>query len=126
MNCFYEWKQTRRRSTDKPWLSDGLRTSIKRRAAIFRETGRSKKWKRLDKAIKKTLAYRKRTYNLKQKEKLEVCGRKGRWWNISKCLLSDENPQPWSITYLNPDKTASELASELASHFTFITNNLPL
>ena len=64
MTSCYEWKRVRRRSTDKPWLSDGLRKSISRRAAIFRETGRSKKWKRLDKAIKKTLAYRKRIYNL--------------------------------------------------------------
>ena len=54
--------RSRRRSTDKPWLSDGLRTSMRKGAAIFRETGRSEKWKKLDKAIKKTLAYIKRIY----------------------------------------------------------------
>ena len=67
MPACYEWKRVRRRSTDKPWLSDGLRKSISKRAVIFRQTGRSKKWKRLDKAIKKTLAYRKRICNQKQK-----------------------------------------------------------
>ena len=35
----YEWKRVRRRSKDKPWLSDGLRKYIARRAAIFRDTG---------------------------------------------------------------------------------------
>ena len=67
MEQCYEWKRVRQRSTDKLWLSDGLRASIKRRAAIFWETGLSKRWKRLDKAIKETLAYRKRVYNGKKK-----------------------------------------------------------
>ena len=41
MNACYSWKQVRRRTSDKPWVSDGLRVSNKRRAAIFRESGRS-------------------------------------------------------------------------------------
>ena len=127
MSACYEWKRVRRRSTDKPWLSDGLRKPISKRAAIFRQTGRSKKWKRLDKAIKKTLAYRKRIYNQKQKERLEACGRTGQWWSIAKYMVSDENPRPWSITDLNPDKTPADLASELADHFTSVTNqSVPL
>ena len=39
LECF-KWKKVRRKSSDKPWLTDGLRKSIKRRAAIFREAGR--------------------------------------------------------------------------------------
>ena len=42
-------------------------------------------------------------------------------------MVSDKNPRLWSITYLNPDKTASELASDLADHFTSVTNqSIPL
>ena len=42
-------------------------------------------------------------------------------------MVSDENPRPWAITDLNPDKTPSELASELADHFTSVTNqSIPL
>ena len=71
----YEWKRVRRKNTDKPWISDGLRASIKKRAAIFRDSGRCKRWKKLDKAIKKTLSFRKSAYNKRQKERLEACGR---------------------------------------------------
>ena len=65
----YTWKKVRRRTSDKPWISDGLRKSIQRRAAIFRDSGRCTRWKRLDKAIKKMLSFRKAEYNKKQKEK---------------------------------------------------------
>ena len=34
MECF-EWKRSRRKSNNKPWISDNLRKSIKQRAAIF-------------------------------------------------------------------------------------------
>ena len=52
----YEWKKVRRKNTDKPWISDGLRKSIKKRAAIFKSSGRCKRWRRIDKAIKKNLS----------------------------------------------------------------------
>ena len=118
----YEWKRVRRRTTDKPWITDGLRSSIKKRAAVFRESGRSQKWKKIDKAIKKTLAYRKRVYNVKQKERLEKEGKRGQWWSISKYLGSDENPRQWSISDLDPDKSAEEMADYLADHFLTVTN----
>ena len=115
----YTWKRSRSKTTDKPWITDGLRTSIKKRAAIFKESGRCKRWKKIDKAIKKTLAYRKSQYNKRQKERLEACGRTGQWWSISKFLSSDENPRQWTVIDLDPEKSAEELAHELANHFNF-------
>ena len=53
---------------------------------------------------------------------MEACVRTGQWWNISKFLVSDENPRQWAITDLDPEKTASELAADLSKHFTQITN----
>ena len=89
---------------------------------MFREAGRSLRWKRLDKAIIKTLAFRKSEYNKRQKERLEKSGRTGQWWNISKFLVSDESPRQWAVTDLDPEKSASELARELSEHFTAVTN----
>ena len=86
MNKCYAWKRVRRKSNDKPWLTDGLRKSMKKRAAIFRESGRCKRWRRLDKAIRKTLAYRKSNYNKVQKFKLEASGRTGQWWSVAQYL----------------------------------------
>ena len=123
LNTCFEWKKTRRKSTDKPWLSDGVRKSIKKRAAIFRESGRCKRWHRLNKAIRKTLAFRKAEYNKNQKNKLEKAGKTGQWWSVAKFLGTDENPRGWTVLDLDTEKSAPQLASELAGHFTEITNN---
>ena len=46
----YVRKRVRRKSSDKPWISDGLRHKMKQRKGIFKREGRSDKWKRLDRA----------------------------------------------------------------------------
>ena len=38
--CF-KWMRVRRKSSDKPWISDGIRFRIKKRKAIFWNEGRS-------------------------------------------------------------------------------------
>lgn len=98
-SCF-SWKRVRRKNTDKPWISDALR---KRRKAVFWLEGRSELWKRLDKAIKKTITFRKKQYKEKMTTKLEQCGNKNQWYSIYKFLASDEMPQRWSINELRPN-----------------------
>ena len=85
LNRCYSWKKVRRKTNDKPWMTDGLRTKMKQWKAVFRMEGRSEKWKRLDKSISKTIYFRKATYNKTQKKRLEETGRTGQWYNI--CLL---------------------------------------
>ena len=47
--CFV-WKRSRKRSTKKPWISDHIRKLEKKRLSIFRDEGRSVRWKSIDKA----------------------------------------------------------------------------
>ena len=117
----------RRKSNAKPWISEAIRQKIKRRKAIFRGCGRNEAWKRLDKAIKKSINFRKDHYNKIQKEKLENLGRSSRWFGVAKYLMSDEVEKKWEVTDLRPDQCPKELANELADHFVSITNeNSPL
>ena len=58
--CF-TWKRSRHKSNESPWLTEGLRSQIKKGLAIFKSEGRSIHWKRLDKCIKLTLKGRRRT-----------------------------------------------------------------
>ena len=48
MKACYSWKKVRRRTNDKPWISDGLRKRIKQRLAVFRGEGWSERWKKMD------------------------------------------------------------------------------
>ena len=124
MNCF-RWKRVRRRSTDKPWISDALRDRIRRRTAVFWLEGRSELWKRLDRGIKKTINYRKNKYEERMALKLEQSGRTGQWYSIYKYIASDDMPDRWNEIDLDPNQTPIKLADKLASHFLSITNTTP-
>ena len=119
--CF-RWRRVRRKSTDKPWISDGVRARIKKRKAIFWNEGRSETWKRIDKAIKRTIAFRKKMYEEKMTRKLEESGKNGQWYSVYKFMSSDEMPNRWNITELKPNQHPKQLANELADHFVKITN----
>ena len=119
--CF-RWRRVRRRNTDKPWISDALRRRMKRRKAVFWQEGRSETWKRLDKGIKKTIAFRKKQYEEKMTKKLESCGKSGQWYSIYRFLDSDDMPSRWNISELEPNQSPSQLADTLAAHFVRITN----
>ena len=49
--CF-TWKRCRKKSNEKPWITDHVRKLVKKRKAIFRKEGRSKRWKGLTKPSK--------------------------------------------------------------------------
>ena len=123
-SCF-RWRKVRRKSADKPWISDGVRFRIKRRTAVFNEEGRSDTWKRLDKATKAAIAFRKKIYEEKMSKKLEESGRTGQWYSIYKYLSSDEIPNRWNITELKPSQDPRLLANDLGEHFAKITNLSP-
>ena len=82
-------------------MTDRVRAKMKGRRAIFREEGRSIRWKHLDEAIKKTLDRRRAKHNEDQKVKLETAGKTTQWFSIAKFLGSDEAPSGWKIPNLN-------------------------
>ena len=123
-SCFC-WKRVRRKSTNKPWISDALRARIKRRKAVFGEEGRSELFKLSDKGIKKTIKFRKKKYEENMTAKLEQTGKTNQWYNIYKFLASDDKPDRWEITQLEPDEEPRSLANKLAKHFSQITNMAP-
>ena len=87
---------------------------MKRRKAIFWNEGRSELWKRVDRGIKQTIAFRKRKYEERITKKLQETGRSNQWYSIYKFLASDDMPARWNITELRPNETALELANGLA------------
>ena len=94
---------------------------MNKRIALFRNEGRSLRWKSLDKAIKKTLSTRKEAYFNKETEKLKAIGRGSGWYSILN-KMNDKPSDDWNITQLEPDKTPKEIATNLAKHFSDITN----
>ena len=120
-SCF-NWKRVHRKSNDSPWLTDGLRSWIKKRLAVFRAEGRSARWKRLDTSIKQSIMSRKSKYFDSETERIKKAGKNGSWYNVLSRIVDDDAPKLWSLSDLEPDKAPEQLAEDLAVHFTEITN----
>ena len=90
--------------------------------AIFRAEGRSTRWKRLDLCIKNSLEVKKAAHFEEESAKLRSMGRSHQWYVVLSKMLDDESLKAWSVGDLAPDKPQTELAEELALHFTDITN----
>ena len=74
--CFV-LKRSRRCSNESPWVTEGLRKQKHKQLAIFRTEGRSKRWKAINKAIKKTVNVRKEAYFNKETDRPREIGRGG-------------------------------------------------
>ena len=111
-SCF-SWKRVRRKSNESPWLTDGLRSQMKKRICIFRTEGRSPRWKRVDASIKRTLEMRKSNYFEQEADKLKALGKGNSWYKILSRMTDDDAPPLWSISELEPEKDPKTLAEEL-------------
>ena len=122
MNGCFAWKKVRRKSNNKPWMTDSILERIEDRKKIFRREGRSELFNRLNKGIQKTIRVRKKKCEENMLAKLEQTGKTNQWYSIYKFLSSEEMPDRWEITQLDPDVEPFELSNNLAVHFGKITN----
>ena len=114
--CFV-WKRVRRKSNSTPWVTDGLRSLMKKRMSIFKQEGRSQRWRRIDSSIKNTLEVRKAKHFTDESDRLKSIGRESQWYSILSKMLDEDSPKQWSITELEPDTPPEELAEKTVTAF---------
>lgn len=62
MQACFPTRTTRRQSTDLPWINSRIRKRIKRRKAVFRDEGRSARWRKHKVATDNMIARRRDGY----------------------------------------------------------------
>ena len=113
------WKKAKKRSTDDPWITEGIRKKTSQRQGVFRREGRSRKWKQLkatttymtSKAMESF--YRKGVEDMKQPGNLP--------FKAIKKLKDCESSAPWSITDIDPDLPVDDLLDAAADYFSLIS-----
>ena len=75
MNECFAWKRVRKKSNNKPWMTDSILERIDDRKKVFRKEGRSDLFNRLNKGIQKTIRIRKKKHEQDMLDKLEQTGR---------------------------------------------------
>lgn len=118
---FFPMITTRRRSTDLPWINSSVRKKIRRRKAIYRDEGKSPRWRRLKKVITELIERRMENFHLHQKQYFFGEDAKRHFFRNVKSLSSPDRPKQFDVRTLHPDKTDGEVAEELASYFNAIS-----
>ena len=74
LKTFFPTKTTRRRTTDLPWINSKIRKKIKQRKAIFRNEGRSARWRRFKARTDYLIKTRRDNYFVVQKVQILAKG----------------------------------------------------
>ena len=82
MNSCFAWKKKRKKSNNKPWISDSILDRIEDRKKIFRKEGMSPLFNRLNKGIQRSIKIRKKKCEENMLAKLEATGKTNQWYSI--------------------------------------------
>ena len=113
-------KITRRRKLNEPqWMNESIRKLIARRRAIFRDEGRTERWKKLKKKIARIIKNRRKKFNQDKKDKM--LGQGANFFDCVKSVVNNDNVQAWSPSNLFPDKSDTDVANICADYFNGIS-----
>ena len=112
---------TRRRSSDPPWINAAIRKRIKKRKAVYRDEGRSPRWKRLRKVISDMIKRRMDGFHDYQKNHFFGEDAKRHFFRNVKALSSPDKPAVFDVRTLFPGKSDEAISQELATYFNAIS-----
>ena len=110
-----------RKTTDDPWIHDGIRRAIKRRKAVFRLQKRSALWKSMKKHTDGMIAEAKKRYYLREAEKAKSIGSGKIAYQAINNLRTSERPRQWTMDDLANGRTDEQLLEDRADYYEQIT-----
>ena len=111
-------RTSRRRSNEKPWITEGMRALSKRKKLVYRREGKSNFWFRLDAEMQARTAASKGQFVSNVKKS----GNTKAYYRAVKSLSCKEVSPAWGVADLFPGATKEEVGREVTSFFTAITD----
>ena len=113
-NRHFPHKTFRRRSNEKPWITNAIRRKSRRKRRLFRKHGRSRRWKTFSKALEDEVRESMETYV----EDMISKGRNGKDFFAAVRRLSKPNSAGnWSVTELFPNDGESTVCDKVIEYF---------
>ena len=123
MDACFPLKTSRRRLDEDPWITNGIRRKMRMRMRIFLREGRSKKWKKINKEIRKLIREKKMEFVAK----LVSEGKRNdaAYFRLVKQLSVKERPEHWTVSLLYQDLDDDGVAAEVVDFFGAVSDLLP-
>ena len=97
MTDCYPLVTVRRKSSEDPWINDKIRKKIRKRKAIFKSEGRSRRWKRIKKITAKMIKFRREKYMERHKLIITSSDSSAHFFRNVRAYNSPEKPEIWSV-----------------------------
>ena len=110
---------SRRRSNDKPWITNGIRRLAKKKAAKFKREGKSPGWWEMERKMQRLL-FTSRSEFVARARKGGTSSRA--YMNAVKALGTRASPSQWSVMDLFPGESPTEVGDKVVEYFTAITD----
>ena len=123
-DCFEE-KKTRKKTSEPPWISKGMRDNIRRRRAVFRREGRSEEWWRIKLQTRAAIQRSRGNYNREKKERI-IGEHKLGFFKAVTAFLGEGAEGPWNVSSMFPGMGDQGIAEEAAAFFNRISSELSL
>ena len=114
------WEDSRRKSTDDPWITDEIRKKIRQRKSVYRREERSRKWKKLKRKTDAMIKASRKKYYRRELEKLKQPGLLP--FKVLNEMKVKERPPAWTLEGMFPDLTAEQVLERAADFFSGISS----
>ena len=121
MNRFFPTKTIRRKEDDLPWLNDTAVKKIKKKKAVFKDEGRSERWKAIARDSENYLERRRLKFVAKERKKFIGSAATKNFHKNVKSFNSAEKPKEFDVRSLKPGCTDKEVAEDVAKYFNQIS-----
>ena len=113
----FPFKTLRRRSNEKPWITNGIRRRSKKKRRIFRKRGRSASWRELTRNLEEEVRASKEAFVDKAIEK----GGNGKdFYAVVKKLSGPGSSSAWSVRDLFPGVSDAEICKKVTDYFSSV------
>ena len=112
-------RKVRRRSNEKPWVTDGVRRISRQKKRVYKREGKSRMWERLQEELTAKLDHSRSQFV----QKARSGGMNtGAYFRAVKQLSDLPDSSPWDVGSLFPGSDAAEVGRKVAGYFTAITD----
>ena len=113
----FEFKTRKKKMSEPFWMADWLRDLIEKRRNLFRNEGRTERWKKFKAKVVRIVRENKDKYFVTLREKYVRNGDPSKFHAYAQTLLSGNEHEQWDVWSLCPEKSDIELAEWLADFF---------
>ena len=118
----FPFKTFRRRSNEKPWITNGIRKKSRRKRMIFKKRGRSASWRELARNIEEEVKESKEAF---VDDAIEKGGTGKEFYAMVKKLSGPGNSATWSVRDLFPGVPDAEVCKAVTGYFSTVGGSDP-